>query len=642
MKPLAKGLLVTSFCSLMMFSHTSNAAENLFQSIAEPGALALEQQKQLARAQGLGNRVFYFTLNNVQMSSNKPSLAIQLTPSLVINAHKVTAENTNSGALMWHGKITTAGESINVQDADTQNDVILIKRGNDITGTVRTNGKLYKIRPIGSGNHAVIEVDESSFPDDHPAEYDLMESQFDALQQQSMMQTGDVQASETPVIRLLVAYTASAASASGNIDNLIDLAIAETNTGYTNSGVDARVELAHSVQVNYSESGSFSTDLSRFRNTNDGYMDNIHSLRDQYAADVGMIVINNSSSCGLASDIGSNASTAFAAVHWDCATGYYSFAHEIGHLQSARHNPEADPNTTPYAYGHGYRYSSGGWRTVMAYNCSPSCTRINWWSNPNKTRNGAAMGTTSTHHNARVLNNTSATLAGFRGVITPPTDEVLENGVAKTNLSGAKDAELRFTMDVPAGATNLNFAINGGSGDADLYVKFASAPTTSVYDCRPWKNGNTESCPISNVQAGTYHVMIRGYSTFSGVSLTGSYNEGGTGGSSFENTQNYNIPDNNATGIESPINVTRSGSSGTVSVEVNIVHTYIGDLIVDVVHPDGTVYNVHNRSGGSADNINQTYSVNAGSKESSGNWKLRVRDRAGADTGYIDSWKVTF
>ena len=109
---------------------------------------------------------------------------------------------------------------------------------------------------------------------------------------------------------------------------------------------------------------------------------------------------------------------------------------------------------------------------------------------------------------------------------------VLENGVAETGLSGAQGAELDFTMDVPAGATDLSFVMSGGSGDADLYVKFGSEPTTSSYDCRPYVGGNDETCDISNVQEGTYYVMIRGYSSFSSVSLVGSYTEdtGGGGG----------------------------------------------------------------------------------------------------------------
>lgn len=107
---------------------------------------------------------------------------------------------------------------------------------------------------------------------------------------------------------------------------------------------------------------------------------------------------------------------------------------------------------------------------------------------------------------------------------------VLTDGVPVTGLSGAAGSEQFFTLDVPAGATNLSFQMSGGSGDADLYVKFGSAPTTSSYDCRPYSGGNNESCPITSAQTGTYHVMIRGYASFSGVSLVGSFDTGGGGG----------------------------------------------------------------------------------------------------------------
>ena len=117
-------------------------------------------------------------------------------------------------------------------------------------------------------------------------------------------------------------------------------------------------------------------------------------------------------------------------------------------------------------------------------------------------------------------------------VTAPPGGSgVLVNGVAKTGLSGSTGNEQFFTLEVPAGATDLSFVMSGGSGDADLYVRFGSQPTTSTYDCRPYLNGNAETCNITNVQAGTYHVMIRAYTTYSGVSLTGSYTEPGSGGS---------------------------------------------------------------------------------------------------------------
>ncbi|MEU8843683.1 M4 family metallopeptidase [Streptomyces roseus] len=109
----------------------------------------------------------------------------------------------------------------------------------------------------------------------------------------------------------------------------------------------------------------------------------------------------------------------------------------------------------------------------------------------------------------------------------------------------------------------------------------------------------------------------------------------------FENTNDYAIADN-AT-VESPIAVTRTGNApSALKVDVNIVHTYVGDLVVDLVAPDGSVYNLRNRTGGSADNIVQQFTVNASSEVAQGTWKLRVRDAATLDTGKIDSWKLTF
>jgi xanthomonalisin len=107
---------------------------------------------------------------------------------------------------------------------------------------------------------------------------------------------------------------------------------------------------------------------------------------------------------------------------------------------------------------------------------------------------------------------------------------VLSNGVTVSNLAASTGAYLKYTMVVPAGATGLKFVMSGGTGDADMYVKFGSEPTDSSYDCRPYVNGNSETCSIATAQAGTYYINIKGYQTFSGVSLTGSYSTGGGGG----------------------------------------------------------------------------------------------------------------
>ncbi|MFC8504964.1 M28 family metallopeptidase [Streptomyces sp. NPDC057411] len=114
-------------------------------------------------------------------------------------------------------------------------------------------------------------------------------------------------------------------------------------------------------------------------------------------------------------------------------------------------------------------------------------------------------------------------------------------------------------------------------------------------------------------------------------------------GTVFSNDTDVSVPDNGAAVTSS---VTVSGITGNapsnLAVGVDIVHTYIGDLVVDLIAPDGSVYNLHNRTGGSADNINQTYTVNASSEVANGVWKLRVQDKASVDTGYINSFKLTF
>ncbi|MCY0950018.1 S8 family peptidase [Streptomyces sp. H27-S2] len=110
----------------------------------------------------------------------------------------------------------------------------------------------------------------------------------------------------------------------------------------------------------------------------------------------------------------------------------------------------------------------------------------------------------------------------------------------------------------------------------------------------------------------------------------------------FQNTTDVAIGDN--TTVESPITVTgvTGNAPATLKAGVTIAHTYTGDLKVDLVAPDGSVYTLHNRTGGSADNISQTYTVNASTEAANGTWKLRVNDNANGDTGKIDAWNLTF
>jgi Proprotein convertase P-domain len=94
--------------------------------------------------------------------------------------------------------------------------------------------------------------------------------------------------------------------------------------------------------------------------------------------------------------------------------------------------------------------------------------------------------------------------------------------------------------------------------------------------------------------------------------------------------------------VESLVTVTGCPGNAppNTTVEVHIVHTYIGDLVVSLVAPDGSSYLLYDRAGGSADDINQTYTVDLSAKAANGTWQLRVQDAAGGDVGRIDSWTI--
>jgi subtilisin-like proprotein convertase family protein len=87
----------------------------------------------------------------------------------------------------------------------------------------------------------------------------------------------------------------------------------------------------------------------------------------------------------------------------------------------------------------------------------------------------------------------------------------------------------------------------------------------------------------------------------------------------------------------------RAGNApSTLQVSVDIVHTYRGDLVIDLVGPGGTTYRLKNSSGDPAADVHATCTVDASAEPADGTWKLRVQDLYPLDTGYIDSWKLAF
>lgn len=359
---------------------------------------------------------------------------------------------------------------------------------------------VYEVKFMGNGLYEVQQLDPDSFTD-HPEGVVISEEGFysDEMEFSDLVVTeGDLSAAADngSTIDIMVAFTTNARNTNGGLNGikaLIALAVLETNVGYANSGVNPRLRLVHIEEYSYTESGSLDTDLSRLVNSSDAYFTTIHSLRNTYAADMVGLIVANGDGCGLANDILATASTAFQVTRDDCATGNYTFGHEFGHLQGARHDVYVDWLPLPYIYGHGYVYLGGSapssWRTVMAYTnkCTDTygsgCVRLQYWSNNTKTYAGKPMGN-STAKNYIVLNKTAYAVANFRTTI------IGSNFNSSFNGSSSGWSPVTGSWGV------LNNAYYYSNGVANA---FASARHTGnygdlTYEAQVFRNGTCTYC----------------------------------------------------------------------------------------------------------------------------------------------------
>jgi hypothetical protein len=185
-------------------------------------------------------------------------------------------------------------------------------------------------------------------------------------------------------------------------------------------------------------------------------------------------------------------------------------------------------------------------RTGGAINCGSTCTESLTPGSAVTLTASAAAGSTfagwsggtcaGTGSCAFTLNANTTVNAQFNlnsgGTTTTP--------LLQSNLSGSAGSTQSYSVTVPAGATNLTIRISGGTGDADLYVKFGQVPTTAFYDCRPYLAGNNETCLFPTPSAGTYYILLVGDESFSGVTLAASY-QTSTTSNSFDITPIINL-----------------------------------------------------------------------------------------------------
>jgi Zn-dependent metalloprotease len=191
--------------------------------------------------------------------------------------------------------------------------------------------------------------------------------------------------------------------------------------------------------------------------------------------------------------------------------------------------------------------------------------------------------------------------------------------------------------------TSDGLPVTGIGRDKALQIWYR-ALTTKFTSTTNYAGARTGTLAAAGELYGTTSTEYKAVQDAWAAVAVGSRSGGGGGGTSFENTTDVSIPDNGAAVTSS---ITVSGRSGNapsnLQVSVDIVHTWRGDLVIDLVAPDGSTYRLKNfSSSDSADNVQQTYTVDASSEVANGTWKLKVQDQAAQDTGYINSWSLTF
>jgi hypothetical protein len=343
---------------------------------------------------------------------------VDLFPGVEVTAEVTAAEVRANGGTTLFARLP---------DVPLGSAVFTIEAG-VLTATVNSPQGNFVVSSNGDGSYRVARKDASLYPPEREPRQAFGRAQ-PASPFAAADAIADVPADSGRLIDVMIVWTPASQTWGGGaaaMQSLAQAAIDSANAIYFNSGIAQRLRLVHSQQVTYQErSGAcgdaFNCGLDDLTDLGDGYIDNIHALRDTHGADMVALLIDDPAACGIAwliSTTSGDPTSAFSVTAWDCAVGNMSFTHELGHNMGAHHDPvTAPPNGWPAAfpYNRGYVAPGSAWRTVMSYGSAcGNCPRIAHMSNPKDLNGGAVTGNASVSNNAHVLNKTAKAIAAYR------------------------------------------------------------------------------------------------------------------------------------------------------------------------------------------------------------------------------------
>lgn len=340
-------------------------------------------------------RMRYVTVDFAQLRTRgeremarEPALTLELFPDVTVFAEFRRYDEAPRG-MVWVGRV----------DGVDGSTVTLAYGGGVLTGTVAVGNRLYQVRPVQTGRtgpgaslHVVTELDQSALP----READAIEVR---LTPEQMAAAVDAPMGDEPgQLDLMVLYTPLAENHAGGqagITNLINLGVSDTNTAFTNSGVNTRIRLVHAARIDYVEPSNLATILTELQRGERAFS-GVPGLRNQVGADMVKLLVHPTApfACGIGflmtQVTPAFAPAAYTVTDTQCVP-QFTFAHELGHNMGARHDWFVDAGTTPFPYAHGYANPAEGqrWRTIMAYNdvCAAAgfnCFRVPYWSTPDR------------------------------------------------------------------------------------------------------------------------------------------------------------------------------------------------------------------------------------------------------------------